>query len=332
MYGSVLLSRMLALQARYLCISRHHDKSESAESAELFNKLQYQVEKGLMVAGSCLQAMDALFDGKNRICSEKMFDLSDSDNQLNHTGIKINQLTNESATESNGDLNSIKESLQSRKENEEFELDKPPVPVSLAKSKYLYYQLLVKKSKVKTPPFEAVEEYFQKMDGVEKVYSLPSENSGCIVFKSREYAQVALTSRNHSVNGCEIRLMATSQLPKPLRETDSQVQASKSVTLIPSPVNVQPALLGAPTSPILPRAGNWISFEVMVMGFEVHPLWLQTVKQYFNQFGKVVDIVKNRQGISGHVAFSSEDEALWVVSFPTHSIHGFPMRVALRKD
>ncbi|KAM7541534.1 hypothetical protein Aperf_G00000028104 [Anoplocephala perfoliata] len=370
MYASVLLSRMLALHARYLRISRHLGELESVVSTEMFKKFQCQIEKDLIVAESCLQAMDILSEEKIRIRSEKLFDLSDLDNLLNDTGVEIaNYMTHEGAIESNEDLNSKRGSPQSFAENDKLELDQPSTPVLLARSEYLYYQLLVKKSKVEAPSYEAVEEYFQKMDGVLKIYRLPSGCSGCIVFKSRVYAQAALKSRNHSVNGCGIKLIPISQLPKPFRETESQavqapksgnlipplmsiqpsmlgastssvlpktesqaVQAPKSGNLIPPLMSIQPSMLGASTSSVLPKTGNWISFEVMAMETEVHPLWLQTVQEYFLQFGNVVDIIKSRQGVSGYVAFSEESAALWALSFPMHSILGFPMRLAPRKD
>ncbi|KAM7541196.1 hypothetical protein Aperf_G00000028126 [Anoplocephala perfoliata] len=326
---------MLALKARYLRISRPCNNSESVVSTEMFEKLQNQVEKDLMITECCLQAMDALSEEKNRIRSEKLFDFSDSENQFSDTDVMANQSSNERASKNSKIFSSNTEVPQSMIENAKVDLKQPSAPVSLATSEFLHYQLLTKESASGAPPFEIIEKYFQKMDGVEKVYSLPPGNAGCIVFKSMAHAQTVLSSGNHAVNGCKIKLFAVKQLPKSLRKKESKIsKASNPPSSFSSLVGIQPSMLSTtsrstPFPLILPRTSNWISFEVMVMESMVHPLWLQTIYMYFLRYGKVVSILKNLKGISGYVAFSSESEALRVVSSPMHSVMGFPMRVAL---
>ncbi|KAM7540133.1 hypothetical protein Aperf_G00000028116 [Anoplocephala perfoliata] len=243
MYPSVLLSRMMALQARYLSISDHNDKLESA-SAEMLKKFQSRIEKDFMMAECCLQAMDALSKEKNRNHSENGFDLPGSGNSFNDTGLMTNHLTEKNASESSEDFSSHKENeMKSLAENEKMNVDQPLEPVLIAKGKYLLYQLLPKLSKVRLPPFEAVEEYFLKMDGVEKVCCPASNNAGYIVFKSKAHAQNVLSVENHAVNGCKIRLFPCKRLPKSMRETESQVSdISNPGTNNISLTSVQPSM------------------------------------------------------------------------------------------
>ncbi|KAM7539856.1 hypothetical protein Aperf_G00000028055 [Anoplocephala perfoliata] len=192
-------------------------------------------------------------------------------------------------------------------------------------AKCIFFEVLNKETNCLPPSNRALREHFQQFGKIEEF----NRRKGYIDYKTSREATRALSAPEHVVNGCKLKVsMATTD--RFIHRTDSQiVRASKSGTPIPPLMSIQSSQFGASESSVIPKTGNWISFEVMVTDFEFHPNLQQTIYTYFLQCGKVADIVKSPQGFSGYVAFSSESEALRVVSRPMHSVMGFPMRVAL---
>nr|CUU97558.1 hypothetical transcript [Hymenolepis microstoma] len=156
----------------------------------------------------------------------------------------------------------------------------------------------------------------------------PSISNGFVIFSNKTEAQNALSAPVHSVNGCFFKVIPSRQIPKTEKESSTAMSESEvslkpsqsSLSQSASTQSLQQTDIGSTVSQLPPHSS--LSRDTPTASSRrilIHPSSsvpesafpsIEVIRDHFEQFGKVVQVVRCKKPQRAYVEFESSSERM----------------------